>query len=72
MVMSAREEAAPERGKGGGDASWADTKLTGPKNEENQHGRFICYKWTVKIESSIELIFLKYLQVRSNFVHLIA
>jgi hypothetical protein len=72
MTMSAREEAAPERGKRGGDASWADTKLTGPKNEENQHGRFICYKWMVKIESSIELFFFKYLQVRSNFVHLIA
>jgi hypothetical protein len=29
---------APGRGKGGDDASWADTNLTGPKNEENQRG----------------------------------
>jgi hypothetical protein len=28
-------EAALGRGKGGEDASWADTNLTGPKNKEN-------------------------------------
>jgi hypothetical protein len=42
-------ETAPQRGKGGDDASWADVNLTGPKNKENPHGRFSYYKWTVKI-----------------------
>jgi hypothetical protein len=37
-------EAAPERGKGRDDSSWVNTNLTGPKNEENPHGRFSCYK----------------------------
>jgi hypothetical protein len=36
-VTSAEGEAAPGRGKGGDDASWADVNLIGPKNEENLH-----------------------------------
>jgi hypothetical protein len=31
IVMSVRGEVALERGKGGDDASWADTNLTRPK-----------------------------------------
>jgi hypothetical protein len=46
-VATAGGEAAPEGGKGGDDASWADTNLIGPKNEENLHDRFSCYKWMV-------------------------
>jgi hypothetical protein len=49
VMMSAGGEVAPVKGKRGDDASWADTNLTGPKNEENPCGRFSCYKWTVKI-----------------------
>jgi hypothetical protein len=37
------------RGKGGDDASWAEANFSGPKNKENPHSRFSCYKWTVKI-----------------------
>jgi hypothetical protein len=44
-----RGEMTLGRGKGGDDASWADTNLTVPQNEENSHGQFSCYKWTVKI-----------------------
>jgi hypothetical protein len=49
IVMSVRGEVALERGKGGDDASWVDTNLTRPKNQENSRGQFSCYKWTVKI-----------------------
>jgi hypothetical protein len=35
VVMSVSGEAAPGRGKGGDNASWTDTHLTRPKNEEN-------------------------------------
>jgi hypothetical protein len=49
VVTSIEEEAAPGRGKGGDDASWADVNLIGPKNKENPCGRFNCYKWMVKI-----------------------
>jgi hypothetical protein len=49
VTTSAGGEAAPGRGKGGDDVSWADTDLTGPKNEENQRSQFSWYKWTVKI-----------------------
>jgi hypothetical protein len=49
MAMSVEREAALGRGKRGDDASWADTNLTEPKNEENQRGRFSYYKWMVKI-----------------------
>jgi hypothetical protein len=31
-------EAAPRRGKGVDDVSWADANLTGTKNKENTHG----------------------------------
>jgi hypothetical protein len=48
MAMLARGEVAPRRGKGGDDASWADTNLTNPKNEENPRGRFRCYKMDSK------------------------
>jgi hypothetical protein len=41
-------DAAPGRGKGRDDASWADTNLARLKNKENTHGRFSCYKWMVK------------------------
>jgi hypothetical protein len=37
-----RGEAALGRGKD--DTSWADVNFTGPKNEENSHYRFSCYK----------------------------
>jgi hypothetical protein len=40
VATSARGEAAPERGKRGDDASWADMNLTAPKNKENPRGRF--------------------------------
>jgi hypothetical protein len=30
--------------KGNDDASWADANFTGPKNKENSHDRFSCYK----------------------------
>jgi hypothetical protein len=49
VATSDRGDAAPEREKGGDDASWADMNLTGPENGENSRGQFICYKWTVKI-----------------------
>jgi hypothetical protein len=49
VATSAGGEAAPKRGKGGDDASWADPNFKGLKNEENLHDRFSCYKWTVKI-----------------------
>jgi hypothetical protein len=39
---------ASGRKKGGDDANWADTDLTGLKNEENSCGQFNSYKWTVK------------------------
>jgi hypothetical protein len=48
-MKSAGGGVAPERGKGGDDASWDDTILTGPKNKENPRGRFSWYKWTVNI-----------------------
>jgi hypothetical protein len=48
MVTLAGGEAAQERAKGGDEPSWA-TNITEPENEENSHGRFNCYKWTVKI-----------------------
>jgi hypothetical protein len=48
-MTSVRGEAAPKRGKGGNDTSWAGVNFTGPKNNENSHGRFSWYKWTVKI-----------------------
>jgi hypothetical protein len=40
MVMTARGEATPERGKRGDNVSWADANITRPKNEENPHDRF--------------------------------
>jgi hypothetical protein len=40
MAISAGGEAALERGKRGDDVR----NLTGPKTEENQRGRFSCYK----------------------------
>jgi hypothetical protein len=43
-MISAGGDVAPERGKGGDDASWADTNLIGLKNKENSHGRFSSYK----------------------------
>jgi hypothetical protein len=49
MATSAGGEVTPMMGKEGDDASWADMNLTGPKNKENSHPRFSCYKWTVKI-----------------------
>jgi hypothetical protein len=39
VTTSVEGEAAPERKKGGDDASWADVNLTEPKNKENSHGR---------------------------------
>jgi hypothetical protein len=39
-----RGEATPDREKGGDDVCWADTNLTGPKNKENTHDQFNCYK----------------------------
>jgi hypothetical protein len=42
--MSVSGGAAPTRGKGGDDTSWADVNLTEPKNEENPSGRFSCFK----------------------------
>jgi hypothetical protein len=47
-VTSAGGDVPPGKGKGGDDV-WANQNLTGPKNKENSHGRFSCYKWTVKI-----------------------
>jgi hypothetical protein len=47
--MSTGGDAAPRREKGEDDSSWADTNLTGLKNEENIRGRFSWYKWMVKI-----------------------
>jgi hypothetical protein len=38
VTTLARGKAAPEREKGGDDASWIDTDLTGPKNKENLGG----------------------------------
>jgi hypothetical protein len=37
VMIFARGEVGPGRRKGGDDASWADTNLTRPKNEENPH-----------------------------------
>jgi hypothetical protein len=45
-----RRDSEAASGKGmGDDASWIDANLTAPKNEENLHVRFSCYKWTLKI-----------------------
>jgi hypothetical protein len=44
VATSAEGEAAPGRGKGGDDVSWADANLTGPKNEENTRSRFNYFK----------------------------
>jgi hypothetical protein len=49
MVTSSGGEAAPERGKGGDDVSWANVNLTGQKNKENSCCRFSSYKWMMKI-----------------------
>jgi hypothetical protein len=49
MVTPIEGEVAPGTGKGRDDASWVDADLTRLKNEENSHGRFRCYKWTMKI-----------------------
>jgi hypothetical protein len=38
VATSIGGEAAPRRGKGGDDASWADVNLTELKNEENSRG----------------------------------
>jgi hypothetical protein len=51
MATPARGEAALKREKGGDKVSWADANLTKPKNEENSHGRFNCYKWRVKLKA---------------------
>jgi hypothetical protein len=42
-------EVALRSEKGGDDASWADANFIWPKIKENPHGRFNCYKWTMKI-----------------------
>jgi hypothetical protein len=44
VATSVRGEAAPGRGKGGDDISWANANLTRPKNKENSRDRFSCYK----------------------------
>jgi hypothetical protein len=44
MAMSTGGDAAPRRGKGGDNISWANANFTGLKNEENIHKGFICYK----------------------------
>jgi hypothetical protein len=49
MATSAGGEVTPRRENAGDDASWADTNITGPKNKENPHDQFNCYKWAVKI-----------------------
>jgi hypothetical protein len=49
MTTSTGGEAPQGRGKGGDDASWTNVNFIGPKIEENPHGRFSYYKWTVKI-----------------------
>jgi hypothetical protein len=51
MTTSTEEEAVPRRGKIGANVSWADVNLTELKNEENSHGRFNCYKWTIKFKA---------------------
>jgi hypothetical protein len=43
-MMSVEGEAAPERRKGGDNASWIDVNFTGPKNKENSCDRFSWYK----------------------------
>jgi hypothetical protein len=42
VMMSAGGGAAPRRGKGGDDTSWADADLTGLKNEKNSRGQSCC------------------------------
>jgi hypothetical protein len=37
VMMLVGGEAAPGRGKEGDDANWADTNLTGPKNEKKNY-----------------------------------
>jgi hypothetical protein len=49
VATLAEGEAVPGTEKGGDDASWANTNLSEPKNEENSRDRFSWYKWTVKI-----------------------
>jgi hypothetical protein len=75
MATSAGGEVAPWREKGGDDVSWADANLTGLKKWRRStrsiqllqmDGEDLKQRW-------INLfIFLKYMQVRSSFVHLIA
>jgi hypothetical protein len=43
MTTSVGGEALPGREKGGDDANWIDTNLTGPKNDKNSRGQFNCY-----------------------------
>jgi hypothetical protein len=49
IVTSAGGETELGREKEADDASWVDANFTGPKNKENPHDRFSCYKWTVKV-----------------------
>jgi hypothetical protein len=44
VATSVGGEAESGREMGGDDVSWADTNLTGAKNEENPCGRFSWYK----------------------------
>jgi hypothetical protein len=48
-MTSAKGDATPGSKKGGNNVSWADTNFIGPKNKENPHGRFSCYKWMIEI-----------------------
>jgi hypothetical protein len=49
VMTSTKGEATPGSEKGGNNVSWADTNFIGPKNKENSHGRFSCYKWMMQI-----------------------
>jgi hypothetical protein len=44
VATSVGGDEVPGRGKGGDDTVGQMQILTGPKNEENSHGRFSCYK----------------------------
>jgi hypothetical protein len=44
VMTSVGGEATPRSGKGGDVVNWVDVNVTGPKNEENQRGRFSQYK----------------------------
>jgi hypothetical protein len=66
-------EAALGREKGGDNARWVDTNLTGQKMKKNSCRTFSCYngQWRFKVMMSYLIFLKKNLKVKSSFIHLI-